>query len=158
VGTFISDGTIVDDVIARSLLPRLGSTDDVAIDPAEVHKAETKSQRCMNWITEVLLGDEWDKFCRVRVCAANECSAERANCTAPGMLLRGILEAKCAWAQSRALLLVQPTRSHAPGSTNSTDSMFNLAPTLDSRCLSTAIATEPHLTTGGMAAEVFITP
>jgi hypothetical protein len=36
--------------------------------------------------------------------------------------------------------------------------MFNLAPTLDSQCLSTAIATEPHWTTGGMAAEVFIPP
>ena len=75
-----------------------------------------------------------------------------------GMLLRGILEAKHPQAQSRALLLVQPPRLHAPGSTNSTDSMFNLAPTLDSHCFSTAIATEPHLTTGGMAAEVFITP
>jgi hypothetical protein len=38
----------------------------------------------MNWITEVLLADELDKFCLVRVCAANECSAERASCTALG--------------------------------------------------------------------------
>jgi hypothetical protein len=111
-------------------------------------------------VTEVLLGDELGQSFAMSefVRPANENEARNAPTAQPGLLLRGMLEAKHSRPNYDPCLSFNPPVQMHPGPAKLTDSMLNPGPTLDFWKFRRPLPQSLILTTSGMAAEVFIIP